>query len=983
MEFGILGPLEVRADGRAVALGGARPRAVLAVLALHANQPVSAERLAVALWGEDAPPSAVKNVQVYVARLRKALDDPGVLVTTPAGYVLRVGPGELDAERFELRVADGRQALAAGRGDDAAAELRAALELWRGPPLADLASTPFAPAEIARLEEQHLAAVEVRVDADLAAGRHAELVSELQQLTTQHPWRERLHAHLMLALYRSGRQADALDAYRHAREVLVEQLGIEPGVELHELHEAILAQDPKIDAPPTAVPTGVNGRSAPLPAPPTALFGREDDLADLADLIRELRTRLVTLVGPGGVGKTRLAIEAARQLSQDFPDGARFVALAAVSEPRDLASAIVRALAAPTRPGEPAETALVRFLNDRHLLLVVDNFEHLIAGAPLLAELLDTGPGVTILLTSREPTRLAAERLLPVRPLELPDTARSTQRGELERYAAVAMFRDRVRARDPEFAVDESNGPHVAEICRRLDGLPLALELAAARVGLLSPAELAARLDSGLSVLSRGAADAPERHQTLRAAIDWSVRLLTGPERAAFTHMAVFPGGATVQVVEGVTGASLDTLDSLVAKQLLARRGDRLVMLETVREYAHERLGEDPDAGAVQHRLATWCLSFAREATPHLVTADRVPWVARLDGELPNLLAALAWALEDQRAELALQLVNELGTYWWLTAQWESGLPWIEAALEQASGASTQTGANTLLCRARLTGIRQTQRYVADLEAALELFRACDDASGIATCLAHLADAEAWLGHLEHSSALLDEAREFAEHADDEAAVAVMLTARSLAATEYEDSARRSRAAIEHLRRFGNVAEVAHLCNCTGYMAVEERRYEDALAWLSEGLDAARPLGYMKLVFLIRGNEGLARLFLNDVDEAAHAFGDALAVCRAGGCEDIVDETLLGLAAVAACHGDLTRAAHLAGAAKGHQTASRGRGEDAIWARLNEMLIAPRERYGPEDWDRAERDAASLSAKEAIAMGLETTQRESSGKLAH
>ncbi len=299
MEFGILGPLEVRADGRTVALGGARPRAVFAVLALNANQPVSAERLAVALWGEDAPPSAVKTVQVYVARLRKALDDPDVLVTTPAGYRLRVRPGELDAERFERQVADGRDALAAGRAEHAAAELREALELWRGPPLADLASAPFAPAEIARLEEQHLAALEVRVDADLAAGRHAELIGELQQLTGQHPWRERLHAQLMLALYRSGRQADALEAYRHAREVLVEQLGIEPGAELHDLHEAILAHDPSIAAPPVTARPDSSVPSPALPTPATALIGREPDVDRIASCLRGTQIRLLTLIGPG------------------------------------------------------------------------------------------------------------------------------------------------------------------------------------------------------------------------------------------------------------------------------------------------------------------------------------------------------------------------------------------------------------------------------------------------------------------------------------------------------------------------------------------------------------------------------------------------------------------------------------------------------------------------------------------------------------
>src|SRR3954471_12496325 len=269
MEFGILGPLEVRADGRPVALGGARPRAVFAVLALHANQPVSADRLALALWGEEAPPSAVKTVQVYVARLRKALGDPDVLGTTPAGYRLRVRPGELDAERFESLVADGRQALAAGRGEDAAAALRAALELWRGSPLADVASAPFAPAEIARLEEQRLAALEVRVEADLVAGRHAELIGELTQLTREHPWRERLSAHLMLALYRSGRHAEALHVFREARAQLTDDLGLEPSEELRRLERQILNQDTELDAEPRA------------PAPPAARTEGERRLASI------------------------------------------------------------------------------------------------------------------------------------------------------------------------------------------------------------------------------------------------------------------------------------------------------------------------------------------------------------------------------------------------------------------------------------------------------------------------------------------------------------------------------------------------------------------------------------------------------------------------------------------------------------------------------------------------------------------------------
>ena len=338
-EFGLLGPLEVRADGRSVPLGGARPRAVFAVLALHANQPVSAERLAVALWGEDAPPSAVKTVQVYVARLRKALGDPDVLVTTPAGYYLRVRRGELDVEHFERLVGEGREALATGRADDAAATLREALELWRGPPLAELSATPFAPAEITRMEEQHLAAVEVRVEADLAAGRHGELVGELQRLTGEHPWRERMHAQLMLALYRSGRQADALEAYRHAREILVEQLGIEPSAELQAVHEAILAHDPALDAPPATngrlsdgrgtrrTPLGAPGKGK-LPAPPNETIGRERDLADLTERLRASSVRLITLTRPAAAAvATRTPVAAVSAPAA----GARRVGVAATT----------------------------------------------------------------------------------------------------------------------------------------------------------------------------------------------------------------------------------------------------------------------------------------------------------------------------------------------------------------------------------------------------------------------------------------------------------------------------------------------------------------------------------------------------------------------------------------------------------------------------------------------------------------------------
>ena len=407
MEILILGPLEVRTGGRAVPLGGVKPRGLLAFLLLRAGEPVSADRLAVALWGEDAPTSAPTTVQVYVSRLRTALGVDGILDTTRAGYRVRVRPGELDADRFGRLVEDARRMLADRHPDRAGALLEEALTLWRGPPLAELAALPFAPAEIARLEEERLAAIELRMQAGLEAGRHAELVSLLGQLTRAHPWRERLHAQLMLALYRSGRQADALAAYRAAREVLVGQLGIEPGDELAELHGKILAHDPEL-ALPTRPAAGVG-----MPAPPNPTIGRERELQTIVERLGSARL----LTRPGGVGKTRLAIEAAGAAESLFADGAQFASLAALQHSDDVPMTLVGAVGAVVLAGESAEQAVVRHLSRRHVLLVLDNCEHLLAIAPFVARLLESCPAVAVLATSREPLELQAEERFPVAAL--------------------------------------------------------------------------------------------------------------------------------------------------------------------------------------------------------------------------------------------------------------------------------------------------------------------------------------------------------------------------------------------------------------------------------------------------------------------------------------------------------------------------------------------------------------------------------------
>jgi predicted ATPase/DNA-binding SARP family transcriptional activator len=980
LEYRILGPLEVRADGRAIELGGARPRAVLAVLALNANRTVSAERLAVALWGEDAPPSAVKTVQVYVARLRKALGDPGLLVTTPGGYCLRVAPGELDAERFERQVAAGREALAAGRGEEAAAELRAALELWRGPPLAELASAPFAPAEIARLEEQQLAAVELRVDAELAAGRHAELVAELQQLTGAHPWRERLHAQLMLALYRAGRQAEALEAYRRAREVLVEQLGIEPGPELHDVQQAILAQDPALDAP--AVATGAALPRPSLPDPPTALIGRDAELATIAAQLCDHGTRLLTLLGPGGVGKTRLALAAVARVEGQFADGASFVSLAPLADAAELAAAIAVALGVPVHgKGTPIE-ALLPFLASRELLLVLDNFEHLLAGVPLPADLLARCPGLTILATSREPLRVAAERLYTVDPLAVPPEGDAPLPGD-QRYPSVALFLDRAIAHDPDFRLDRRSAPHVHHVCRRLDGLPLALELAAARVSVLEADELAERLDGALALLTRGARDAPARQRTLRATIDWSYQLLNDAERRAFGRMALFPGGVELAVAEQVTDATVDELDSLVAKQLIVRHARRLSMLETIREYALEKLDDDSGADMVRGRLARWCLALAGEAAPRLRTRDRPAALARLDREMPNVRTVLSWAIDAGRHDDALRLVAAVGPYWAYSFRWQEGLRWTEAALEPAGDAPPPLRAAALLAWAELVGPRRGDRFRASLEQARALFAESGDDAGVARCLAHLATDRSWHGDDAAGLALAEEAVEHANRSEDERAISAALVSRVKGTADFATSARHAPAAIRQLQAVGDLERTAVVCAEVGARAIMGERYREALRWLERGLAAADESGDPSTRFIIRSNQGVALILLGELADAARALDDALEVCHEAGAEEIVDETLLATAALAAADSDLLGAARLAGAAERHQASLHTAAEQKVLDRLYASVEHVRSRADPDEWDRAEREGAQLDVSTAIAVarsGLAAARQASSAR---
>jgi predicted ATPase/DNA-binding SARP family transcriptional activator len=727
VRIGVLGPLTVSDPaGGPVRVGGHRVRALLALLALAAGRPVPAHALIERLWPEpdDRPLDAANALQSLVSRLRAALRQAGiaesVLESSPAGYRLAVPPEAVDAAVFEAAARAGSRALAAGDPATAARLLRDALGAWRGPALADVAGEEFAAAPAARLEELRSAAVLDRIEADLALGDAAAVTSELRELTEADPLAERPRALLMRALAATGRQADALAVYAEGRELLADRLGVDPSSRLEEAHLAVLRQEVPLAATPGSHhhperPVPPPGGSAPPAAPggqrpsgaqrpPTTFIGRDDDVSGVLKKLTE--ERLVTLTGPGGVGKTRLAAEAAARLAA-APAGAAapawFAALAPVSDPSEVPYAVLDALGLRerviARPGGDAAHAdpvdrLCGALDGRETLLILDNCEHVIeAAAGLAARLLTECPRTRIIATSREPLRIPGETLWVVTPLAVPPEgfapAQSASSGsgmsgavapdipEISAFPAIRLFCDRAAAVLPGFALDGGNAAAVARICQALDGMPLAIELAAPWLRTLSPAQLAERLDDRFALLTGGSRTALPRHQTLRAVIDWSWNLLSEPERVLARRLAVFPGGATLAAAEQVCadgplarGDVLPALSGLVGKSILSTSdgpggvGPRYLMLETVRAYGLERLAEAGEEAQVKDAFAAYFLDFVETADPLLRTGEQVRWTRALIAEHDNINAALRWAVGRGDAGTALRFVRALGHYW-------------------------------------------------------------------------------------------------------------------------------------------------------------------------------------------------------------------------------------------------------------------------------------------------------------------------------
>ena len=645
MRFALLGALEVWSDaGTSIRIGAPMRRALIAALALEAGRPVSADRLIDELWGGEPPPAATESLHAQVSRLRRELG-PERVQTLPTGYALRATDEEIDVRLFEAHLARARTLQRADRAAEALDELTAALGLWRGEPLAEFDGRDFAAAERARLDGLREGAREDRIDALLALGQHAQALPELEALVAEAPLSERPWSQLMLALYRAGRQADSLAVFQRLRRTLDEELGIEPSPELQDLQRRILLQDRGLGAP-------VHLRRAVvrIPVPPTGLIGRREELRRAVAVLGS--GRLLTLTGPGGVGKTRLAIAVANAMLAANEDGVLFIDLSTVRDPAGVVGRIGEALGG----GGDRPEAVV---GDRQMLLVLDNFEQVIDAATDVARLLDACPRLRVLVTSRAPLRVSGEHRLDVPPLEPAEAA--------------ALFAERAQA---AFVTASLPAPLVEEVVAHLDGLPLAVELAAAQISVLSAAALRDRLSKRLETLAAGPRDAPDRHRTLRETIAWSYDLLSPNGRVVFRKLSVLAGDFDVDAALAVGETDVAGLGELIDQSLVRRLDGRYRMLDSIQEFAFAEAGSAGEVDAARDRHMAHFVALTDEErmprNPGETAAEAWTWFVRL--ERANLRSAFDWAISRGDDSAAWELFHTLGMYLVRTGAIEEGM---------------------------------------------------------------------------------------------------------------------------------------------------------------------------------------------------------------------------------------------------------------------------------------------------------------------
>lgn len=980
MEFRVLGPLELRCRGEAHRLGSAKQRVLLAALLVEPDKVVTADRLIDLLWGETPPPSARNSLQTYVARLRAELERLGGdqrLTTQGPGYALAADPDDVDSARFERLLS---RARASSDPAETVTVLDEALGLWRGPAFADLDDSEFGRGAALRLEELRLAAVHARVDAQLALGHRSEAIADLEDAVTAQPLRERPVEQLVRALAAAGRTAEALDVVRDFRARLADELGLDPSPRLAALELEVLKQTPGV-VPAADEPAPPSAAEDRLPANATSLVGRDTDLDRLDTALDQ--ARLATVTGPGGVGKTRLAVEAARRRGARLGTDSRLCELGPVADAAALAHAVAAATDVATPPDQPVDHhTVVAGLRDRQLLLLLDGCEHLLEAVASLAHaVLRHCPGVRLLATSRERLGVPGEHLVPLDPLTVP----SEDAPRVADAPAVQLFVDRARAVRPTFDLSDANAGAVAEVCRRLDGLPLAVELAAARAGALEPGDLASRLDERFALLEGGWRAGEPRHRTLRAVVDWSYHLLDETERRVFERVSAFAGGFTLSLAErvaaggGVAGERVAALIAgLVDKSMVVAAHTastpRYTLLETLREYGHERLTERGEAEQVARAHAAAMVDLAEQAAVALSTRDEGEWIARLDAELDNFRAAHRWALAAGDADLALRLTAALHRYGYWRLRREL-FEWAEAAVSTPAAA----GHPALPRACAAAGVAAWMR--GDLDAAAAHARtglaaaAGADPAGEALLWEVAGDVATFQGRVDDAVANFAQATRLAEQAGDTQTAAFNLAGQALARAYGGDTRAAvmlATAAHDRAARSGNPTALAWGLYARGE-ALGADEPQRALALLDDARQLAESVGNEFVIGVAEVGAASLRSRLGDPAEALGGFAALLQRWRQSNNWTQQWTTLRNLVELLVRLGADEPAVMLHAAATTADAGAHSYGAEA--ARLDQAAATAHQRLGPSGYRAAVARGRQLAADDAVHLAAETIER--------
>jgi predicted ATPase/DNA-binding SARP family transcriptional activator len=913
VRFRLLGPMEMTVGGTSVSVPGAAERALLVQLLLTPGRTIPATILVDRLWSESALPVDPMNaLQIRVSKLRRSLKIHGVedvVSREGVGYRATVDPSAVDAVDFATRIREARAgAAAAGEAYDSD-HLQAyddALSLWRGDsPLSEFSGDQWATIEAARLTGLRLAGLTERAHIALALGRHHEVVGDLEPMVAADPTLESLAGLLMIALYRSGRQADALQVYSRSRTVLDESLGLEPSASLRSLHQRVLRQDttlgtqPELNPPaPVVVPSGKRRTdeqkraTTNLPTVVRPLIGRDEQLDALVELLAG--ARLLSLIGPGGAGKTSLALATAVRVGASFADGAIGVRLASVDAADQVPLAVADALGVPldgAAANQDVRERVIAYLSRRRMLVLVDNCEHVVdAAAALIDAVLSRCPGVTILATSREALAVPDEVQVAVGPLETPPEG--IQAARVLDFPAAQLFVERARAVRAGTAFSEPDLEAVGQISRALDGMPLALELAAARVAAMSPTEISQRLEQRFTFLTSGARTAEARQRTLRATVEWSYALLSELDQKVFNRLSVFQGGWTLTAAEAVVsdssmalGEVLDTVGRLVQRSMVVVEPGpttRYRMLETLRQYALEQLAARGEDRIFGQRHAEYFRDFAQASEMELRGHGQREALQRLREEQPNVRAALAW-LEAQPGNLdsALTMAGSLGLFWHLGRHLEGRK--ILARLLEQGGASSGARARALQAvsvveRPRACLVHPSPRCAQTAQESLAIFEDLGDPSRAALSRVLLAVEGVTGAQAERAEALLREAHaQFDQDGDrwGEAVIGFVRMETALKSGDQETAITVGRASAAAFRQLDDPWGLSAILYHLGWGLRQFGRYEESARVLEEAIDVATSAGLYNTVQWALADLGVTQLHLGHLDLSRELFDRA------------------------------------------------------------------------------------------------------------